>query len=103
MIENPKSAAYFKLIYETEQQTLNTVSVDRPTGLFAQVVFNAMITGLSHEEMRAAATIGHHRGCKRENASPDYTSLFDQLAYWEAIYDEAEQFWFQRCRTDNEG
>jgi hypothetical protein len=98
MPENLRLAAYLTLVQQTEQETPNFSKVDRRAGGFAQALFDAMESELLREEMRAAVIIGHHRGCIGEHWSPHYAFLVAQVAYWEAVYHEAEQFWLRRYR-----
>ena len=102
MPENPKLAAYLDLVRHTEQQTSQIPAVDRLTGAFSHSVFQAMQTGLSHEELLAAVIIGSHLGRQRENEPPNFPFLIGQLDYWEAVYLEAEAYWARRYRSNDE-
>ena len=100
MHENLKLVTYRNLVRETEQTTRQIPETSRLAGSFAQALLEGMQAGLSHEEMIAALTIGHHLGCMSQSVAPDYSFLSSQLDYWEAVYLEAEEHWARRYRGD---
>lgn len=102
MSEKFRETAYFNLVDEATQNTGKLREMDRLTGTFAQAVFQAVQVGLSHNEIAAALTIGHQQACRREDVEPAYSPLFVQLEYWEAVYEEAQEFWAKRYRGDEE-
>lgn len=102
MHEDLKQRVYFNLAHQAELQTRLTEDSDRLAGTFAQAIFQALQADLTHQEMIAALTIGHHYGCKKNGASASYEFLCAQLDYWAAVHTEAEQFWLRRYRGDEE-
>jgi len=97
-----KEATYLDLVEKTEQQTDKIKRVDRLTGDFASAILETIQADLSHDEIVAALTIGHYLGSKNQSSSPDYSFLFAQLDYWEAVYLEAEEHWARRYRGEEE-
>lgn len=71
-------------------------TADRLTGDFAEAVFEALDEGLTQHEIWAALLVGHYFESKKLNVATDFDFLFRQLAYWQAVFSEATDFWANR-------
>jgi len=103
-VENPKIAAYLKLIEAAESYTFcATTDGIMATGL-AYVVATTLTAyeqGLTPAEIANAVKIGEFRGSpqspKKAVSEPDPTLTPE---YWQRVRQEAEEFWLQRYRGE---
>lgn len=98
--ENPRYGAYFTLVHRAEElsfwSSADGIIVSGLVG-FSQVVLDAQQAGLTPHEIRTAVAIGEYRGQPEQVLYPEEPQ---PESYWEAVREEAEQFWLRRYRGE---